>query len=135
MSESENEPKERINPLTGMKQFRRLLAFVMPHRSRLFIALAAIVATSAAGLAGPYTLQFLIDAVLRQHDAALLNRITLILVGIFALQGVFYFIRGYQLSFIGERVMADLRRKLFGHLQGLSLSHCRAFRATSHSTM
>lgn len=122
MSESETEPKERFNPLTGMQQFRRLFAFVLPHRGRLFIALAAIVATSAAGLAGPYTLQFLIDAVLRQHDAALLNRITLILVGIFALQGVFYFIRGYQLSFIGERVMADLRLKLFEHLQGLSLS-------------
>ena len=122
MSESENEPKERINPLTGMKQFRRLLAFVMPHRGRLFIALAAIVATSAAGLAGPYTLQFLIDAVLRQGDAALLNRITLILIGIFALQGVFYFIRGYQLSFIGERVMADLRLKLFEHLASLSLN-------------
>jgi subfamily B ATP-binding cassette protein MsbA len=122
MSESENEPKERINPLTGLGQFRRLFAFVVPHRGRLFIALAAILVTSAAGLAGPYTLQFLIDAVLRQGDAALLNRITLILMGIFALQGVFYFIRGYQLSFIGERVMADLRLKLFEHLQGLSLN-------------
>ena len=122
MSESENEPKERINPLTSLGQFRRLFAFVVPHRGRLFVALAAILATSAAGLAGPYTLQFLIDAVLRQGDAALLNRITLILVGIFALQGVFYFIRGYQLSFIGERVMADLRLKLFEHLQSLSLN-------------
>jgi len=80
MSESENEPKERVNPLTGIQQFRRLFAFVVPHRGRLFIALAAILATSVAGLAGPYTLQFLIDAVLRQGDAALLNRITLILV-------------------------------------------------------
>ena len=122
MSESESEPKERINPLTGLEQFRRLFAFVMPYRGRLFIALAAIIATSVTGLAGPYTLQFLIDAVLRQSDAALLNRITLILIGIFALQGVFYFIRGYLLSFIGERVMADLRLKLFEHLQGLSLS-------------
>ena len=122
MSESENKPNERFNPLTGMQQFRRLFAFVVPHRGRLFIALAAILATSAAGLAGPYTLQFLIDAVLRQGDAELLNRITLILIGIFALQGVFYFIRGYQLSFIGERVMADLRLKLFEHLQGLSLN-------------
>ncbi len=108
--------------LGGMDQFRRLLAFVRPHRGRLIIALIAIITGSLLNLAGPYTLQFLIDAVFRQNDASLLNRITLILIGIFAVQGVFYFVRAYQLQFIGERVMADLRLRLFEHLQGLSLS-------------
>ena len=120
-----------VNPLSGMEQspsfggmdqFRRLLAFVRPHRGRLIIALIAIVVGSVLSLAGPYTLQYLIDAVFRQNDPALLNRITLILIGIFATQSVFYFIRAYQLQFIGERVMADLRLRLFEHLQGLSLS-------------
>jgi len=106
----------------GMDQFRRLLAFVKPHRGRLIVALIAIVVGSLLSLAGPYTLQYLIDAVFRQNDPALLNRITLILIGIFAAQSVFYFIRAYQLQFIGERVMADLRLRLFEHLQGLSLS-------------
>jgi subfamily B ATP-binding cassette protein MsbA len=67
-------------------------------------------------------LQFLIDAVFRQNNAGLLNRITLVLILIFATQSVFYFVRGYLLSFIGERVMADLRLRLFEHLQSLSLS-------------
>ena len=110
------------NPLRGMDQFRRLFAFVRPYRFRLYTALFIIILGSLLGLAGPYTLQFLVDAVFRQNDPALLNRITLILIAIFASQSVLYFIRSYLLSFIGERIMADLRIKLFGHLQNLSLS-------------
>jgi subfamily B ATP-binding cassette protein MsbA len=110
------------NPLGGMEQFRRLFAFVKPYRGRLAIALVAIAIGSLLGLAGPYTLQFLIDAVFKQSDANLLNQITVVLLIIFGSQSAFYFIRGYFLQFVGERVMADLRLKLFAHLQGLSLS-------------
>ena len=113
---------KRENPLKSTDQFRRLMAFVKPHRGRLIIALVAVVIGSVLSLAGPYMLQFLIDAVFKQNNAALLNQITLILVGIFAAQSVFYFIRAYQLQFIGERVMADLRLRLFEQLQSLSLS-------------
>ncbi len=105
-----------------MEQFRRLFAFVRPYRFRLYIAFLAIIVGSLLGLAGPYTLQFLIDAVFKENNAALLNQITLILIAIFAAQSFFYFIRSYLLTFVGERVMADLRLRLFEHLQGLSLS-------------
>jgi subfamily B ATP-binding cassette protein MsbA len=98
------------------------MAFVRPYRSRLILALVIIAIGSVLGLAGPYTLQFLIDAVLKHKDRLLLNRITLALVAIFATQSAFYFMRAYLLAFIGERVMADLRLRLFEHLQGLSLS-------------
>lgn len=114
--------KTRTNPFQGMGQFRRLFAFIQPYRGRLYLAFVVIVLGSILGLAGPYTLQFLIDAVFKKNDAHLLNLITLILVGIFLLQSVTYFIRGYLLSFVGERVMADLRIQLFERLQSLSLS-------------
>ena len=103
-------------------QFRRLMVYLKPHTGRFTIAMFAIVIGSVLGLAGPYTLQYLIDAVFTQNNAELLNRITVALIIIFALQAVFYFIRGYQLQYIGERVMIDLRLNLFEHLQKLSLS-------------
>jgi subfamily B ATP-binding cassette protein MsbA len=118
----DNQGKSMENPLAGFAQFRRLLAFVGPYRRQLTVALVAIAVGSLLGLAGPYTLQFLIDAVFEQDNRELLNRITLILIAIFAGQSVFYFVRGYLLSFIGERVMADLRLRLFEHLQSLPLS-------------
>src|SRR5512143_3915111 len=103
-------------------QFRRLMVYLRPHLGRLTIAMIAIVIGSVLSLAGPYTLQYLIDAVFTQNNAQLLNQITIILIIIFALQAVFYFIRAYQLQYIGERVMIDLRLNLFQHLQKLSLS-------------
>ncbi len=113
---------KRENPLKSTDQFRRLLAFIKPYRGRLIIALIAVVIGSVLSLAGPYLLQFLIDAVFKQNDGALLNQITLLLVSVFATQSVFYFIRAYQLQFLGERIMADLRLRLFEQLQSLSLS-------------
>ncbi|HLF27001.1 MAG TPA: ABC transporter transmembrane domain-containing protein [Anaerolineae bacterium] len=106
----------------SLQQLRRLLAFVRPYRVRLSVALSAIVVTSLLSLAGPYMLRFLVDAIVPGGDPSQLNLITLSLIGIFATQAVFYFIRGYLLTFVGERVMADLRLRLFEHLQGLSLS-------------
>jgi subfamily B ATP-binding cassette protein MsbA len=103
-------------------QFRRLMVYLRPHIGRFIIAMIAIVVGSVLGLAGPFALQYLIDAVFTQNNAQLLNQITVILIIIFALQAVFYFIRAYQLSYIGERVMIDLRLNLFQHLQKLSLS-------------
>jgi ATP-binding cassette, subfamily B, bacterial MsbA len=114
----------RKNPMSSAdwNQFRRLMVYLRPHIGRFTIAMIAIVIGSVLSLAGPYTLQYLIDAVFTQNNAQLLNQITVILIIIFALQAVFYFIRAYQLSYIGERVMIDLRLNLFQHLQKLSLS-------------
>ncbi|RPI83618.1 MAG: ATP-binding cassette domain-containing protein [Chloroflexi bacterium] len=112
----------KINTIKDAGQLRRLFRFVKPYRYQLYTALFIILIGSVLGLAGPYTLQFLVDAVFEHMDAALLNQITLILIAIFGLQSIMYFIRGYLLAFIGERVMADLRLALFEHLQGLSLT-------------
>ncbi len=114
--------QEAGSPIKHLGEFRRLFQFLKPYRRRLFGAVGAIIVSSLLGLAGPYTLQFLIDAVFQNNNAALLNQITLLLIGIFLLQSLFYFIRGYLLAYMGERVMADLRIKLFEQLQSLSLS-------------
>jgi ATP-binding cassette, subfamily B, bacterial MsbA len=115
-------PSDASYSLNSLNQLRRLFIFVHPYRYRLFLALTVIALGSLLGLAGPYTLQFLVDAVFQRNDAVMLNRITLILVAIFATQSFLYFVRAFLLTYIGERVMADLRIKLFEHLQLLSLS-------------
>ena len=112
----------KISRQDSLSQLRRLFSYVRPYRFRLYAALVVISIGSVLSLAGPYTLQFLVDAVFQQNDAALLNQITLILVAIFATQSVFYFFRAFLLAYIGERVMTDLRIALFEHLQSLSLS-------------
>jgi ATP-binding cassette, subfamily B, bacterial MsbA len=112
----------QVERLRSIDQLKNLFQFVKPYRIRLGVALLFIALGSLLGLAGPYTLQFLVDAVFIEGSLQLLNQIALILVAIFLAQSFTYFIRGYLLSYIGERVMADLRLRLFQHLQTLSLS-------------
>jgi subfamily B ATP-binding cassette protein MsbA len=50
-----------------------------------------------------------------------LNQVVLALLGVAALQAIFSLIQTYALSFVGERVVSDLRIQAFSHLQRLSL--------------
>jgi len=119
---TETGPSQPRRPQQSLRQLRRLLAFARPYRARLAAALVAIVVSSLLGLAGPYMIQYLVNAIVPGGDPSVLNTVALILIGIFALQSVFYFVRGYLLAYVGERVMADMRLGLFEHLQGLSQS-------------
>jgi subfamily B ATP-binding cassette protein MsbA len=60
------------------------------------------------------------DAAFVQLDRALLNRIALLLLALFLVQGLFNFIQVYLLGATGERVIAGIRTDLFAHLLGLS---------------
>jgi len=122
LSHVTREPAPTPSARPSFRQFRRLLAYVRPHRARLAIALSAIAGSSLLGLAGPYMIRFLVDAIAPGGDPSSLNTVTLILIAIFAAQSVLYFIRGYLLAYVGERVMVDLRLGLYEHLQGLSLA-------------
>ena len=70
----------------------------------------------------PLLIQQVIDSVLVQRSTALLGATAIGLVAIFVVQAGFNFVHTYQLAFTGERLVADLRRRLFAHLQQLSLS-------------
>jgi ABC-type multidrug transport system fused ATPase/permease subunit len=58
------------------------------------------------------------DGVARRPRPADLNRIGLVLAAVFVVQALFNFVRVYQLGYVGEAVVADLRKQLFGHLWG-----------------
>jgi len=72
------------------------------------------------GLAFPAVVQRLLDAAFQKHDRALLDRIALLLVGAFALQGLMNFIQVFLLTSTAERVVAKLREDVFAHLVRLS---------------
>jgi len=75
---------------------------------------------AGVGLAFPAVVQRLLDAAFQKHDRALLDRIALLLVGAFALQGLMNFVQVYLLTSTSERVVAKLREDVFAHLVRLS---------------
>ena len=100
---------------------RRILAFARPYRARLAAAIALTLVTTAIGLVVPLGLQRLLDSVFEASDGGLLNQLALALLGLFAVQAVLGFAGTYLMDWTGERVVTDLRRRLYGHLHRLGL--------------
>ncbi len=113
-SESGETPNTPVN-------WSRLLGFLGPYKLRMVIVVVALIFYSAIGLVFPLVIVQLLESVLRQKDMNQLNSIAAALVGLFLLQSAGSFLQGYNLTFIGERIVLDLRTMLYKHLQDLSL--------------
>lgn len=99
----------------------RILQLGRPYRSRLVLAILMGMAASALYLVFPLGLKVLIDTVLTGTDARTLNLLALGLLALFLTQAVVTFFGNYLLDWTGERIIADLRLRLYTHLHRLSL--------------
>ncbi|PKD42789.1 ABC transporter ATP-binding protein [Rhodohalobacter barkolensis] len=99
----------------------KILAYVKPYKKKLIVALIASVLATLVWLAVPLGLRELLDAVFDDGDMALLNRVTGVLIGLFISQALLGFWGSYSLDWIGEKIVADLRKNLYEHLNRLSL--------------
>jgi subfamily B ATP-binding cassette protein MsbA len=115
-----DESKEK--PRVSRRDLVRLLSYAKPYRIRLAIALLALLIAGVLGLAFPQVVRMLIDAAFVERDSAKLNRLALLLVGVFAAQAGFSFLRTYLLSYAGERIVADVRTQVYNHLTRLPVA-------------
>jgi ATP-binding cassette, subfamily B, bacterial MsbA len=111
---------ERSRRLRSPKPLGKLLPRLRPYRGRLAIAAVCLLVAAAVGLIFPQIVRRLLDAAFQSHDRALLDRIALGLLGLFALQGVMNFVQVFLLTSTTERVVAGLRQDVFAHLVRLS---------------
>jgi subfamily B ATP-binding cassette protein MsbA len=105
----------------SLKLYPRLLAMAKPYRGKLAVALLMVVIGSGLALAGPVIMRYLVDAVQPGSDPSRLTKVALLLIGLYLLQGVIGFFRGYLMAIVGLRIVVDLRLKLYEHLHSLSL--------------
>lgn len=94
---------------------RALLPFVKPHRGLLAAWLLALAASSTATLSLPVAFRQMIDHGFAGGGAAI-DRVFLLLFGVAVALALATAARFYFVSLLGERVVADLRRKLYAHL-------------------
>ncbi|KAB2904915.1 MAG: ABC transporter ATP-binding protein [Anaerolineae bacterium] len=87
----------------------------------MVVACIALIGATLLGLVFPMVVKNLLDEVLILESSAQLNRLTLGLMGVFLLQSVFKFVQNYQLAYVGELIILDVREHLFNHLTRLSL--------------
>ncbi|HVS15580.1 MAG TPA: ABC transporter transmembrane domain-containing protein [Thermoanaerobaculia bacterium] len=98
-------------PLAGI---RRLLSLARPEAPRLAIATVALLVSSAMALAFPQAIRYMVDALAGEQAPFSLDRAALLLILIFAVQAVFSMLRAWLFTVSGERIVSDLRTRLFG---------------------
>src|SRR6266545_374924 len=109
-----------VRAFPSPRALARLWPLIRPHRWKLLLATACLAASAAIGLAFPQIVRGLLDAAFVRHDRALLDRIAVLLLGLFTVQALSNFAQTYLLSSTGERVVARLRQNVFEHLLTLS---------------
>ncbi|MEW5961560.1 MAG: ABC transporter ATP-binding protein, partial [Chloroflexota bacterium] len=116
------EPEDR-RPITRQRlaDYGRLLRYVQPYARRMILAATALVSGTLLGLLLPLVVRSVVDVVFVERNLALLNRFTGLLALVFVAQAGLSFVNRYNLAFVGERVVADLRQELYRHLLNLSL--------------
>jgi subfamily B ATP-binding cassette protein MsbA len=108
---------ERASP----DQLKRLFSYLKPYRGRLVLGLIAMLVGAGIALVIPLVIQRLVDVLLETSTLRPIHQVTISLIVIFFFRAVFYFIEGYYLAYIGEKVVLDIRRDLYTHLHTLTL--------------
>jgi ATP-binding cassette subfamily B protein len=109
---SEKNSSERPKA-TSLKPLKALVPFILKYRGTLIAALAALLVASAALLALPVALRYLIDNGFAANDVGTINRYFGWFFAAAAAFGGFAALRYYLVSWLGERVVADIRTAVY----------------------
>jgi subfamily B ATP-binding cassette protein MsbA len=105
-----------------MELYRRLLQFVKPYWRHLAGAMVCMIFVSAATSGSAFLVKPVLDEVFFKKDLVMLKLIPLAIIGLFIIKGVFDYGQAFLMSYVGQRIIADLREKIYNHIQTLSLS-------------
>lgn len=97
------------------------MVYARPYVGRLCIGLILTGFSSVIWLSVPLGVKSLLDSVFEQENRGLLNLLGWGLLGLFALQATMSFLSGYLISWVGERIVTDLRKEIYNHLHRLGL--------------
>jgi ABC-type multidrug transport system fused ATPase/permease subunit len=103
------------------RKLRKLLVLLRPYRGRVILMFVALTLATAAALAPPYLLGRAIDVGIDGKDLNALTWITIAFVVAAAINFGGTYAQTYLTGWVGQRALADLRRRIFAHLQTLSI--------------
>ncbi len=103
------------------RKLGKLLALLRPYRGRVILMFVALTLATAAALAPPYLAGRAIDDGIKGGDLDALTWITIAFVAAAAINFAGTYAQTYLTGWVGQRALADLRRRIFCHLQTLSI--------------
>jgi len=112
---------ERASKGTRGRNLRGLLALIRPYKLRAAAMLAALIVGTAAALAPPLLAKVAIDQGIAKHDTETLVLVVIAFLISAVLVWVMTYAQTYLVGWVGQRVLADLRIRIFTHLQELPI--------------
>jgi len=102
--------------------YRRLFRLVTPHGRRLAVAMACMLGVAACTAASAYLVKPVLDDIFINKKVGMLKILPLVVLLLFVVKGLCEWGHVYFMSYVGQRVVSQVRQQLYDHLQILSLS-------------
>jgi len=114
---------------TTRRRLGVLWRLTKPYRLRTFLSAFSLLAATATALAPPLLAKYALDDAIHHQTGTKLVLVVALFVGVALANWGMTYVETYMTGWVGERILADLRAQLFGHLQSLSLGFYERNRA------
>lgn len=123
IKQATNEGSSSKNKAKAFTSLLPIFAFIKPYKMMLALALLALLVTAAVNLSLGQGVKFVIDSGFIAGSVEQLQTAILVLIGLISLLAIGTFSRFYLMSWLGERVSADIRKDVFNRIVTLHPSY------------
>ncbi len=109
--------------LTSAQLYLRLLGYVKPYWHAFVASILAMIVVAASEPALPALMKPLLDGTFVERDMRIITWMPLAIMVLFAVRGVATYVGSYAISWVGNKVIADLRKAMFERLMTLPASY------------
>src|SRR5687767_1967814 len=112
-----------VSEMSGSALYVRLLRYAAPYRGMFALAICATVIVALTLPALPALVKPLLDGTFVEKDAAVTRWIPWLIVGLFLVRGLAEYAASYAMTWVGNKVVMDLRTAMFGRLLELPVPY------------
>ncbi len=112
----------RLDARSARRTLRELWPFIAPYKGRIVAAFLALVGSTTATLTVPLSVRLVIDRGFTGEDGVPLGGVFLGLIAVVSILAVMSALRYYLVTWLGERVVADLRSAVFARIMRFDLA-------------
>lgn len=109
--------------LTDLQIYRRLLTFLRPYWPKLMVSLVLTLITAGATGAVAFMFKYVVDDILIEKNVMMLKLIPFVVVAIYLVKALSDYFSYFLMADVGQRVILNVRDKLYGHIQTLSMPY------------
>jgi len=123
MSDTKTNDDELLGKGYDSTLMKRLLTFVKPYKKYVVLAILLNLIVAGLGPLRPYLIKIAVDDYIVNKNYDGLFYISLFLIGALFFQAIIQYVLTYFTQLMGQKIIFDLRVKIFKHVQRLSLKY------------